>query len=208
MICHSDFSRLVLDFVNFVDNYTAPRESVEGINLTTRQIKRGQNWESEWNWYIMMVGATNRHRNVPSWSHVERPHVLSEFHCTYRFQNNPTITSVRKATNWRRWRTVLNSRSQLWTTVLGAMIRHVGQVASAGGSTFRSRHALRSCNLETCLYRRFLSVTMPCFFMIADRNDITWTVLPVFDRIINSQETGFNGQLTLRRCKKLCDAQT
>ena len=98
-------------------------------------------------------------------------------------------------------RTVLNSRSQLWTTVLGAMIRHVGQVASAGGSSFLSRHALRSCNLETCLRRRFLSVTMPCFFIIAERNDITWIVLPVYDqRIVNSQKMTFTDKLTL--CKR------
>ena len=107
-------------------------------------------------------------------------------------------------------RTVLNSRSQLWTTVLGAMIRHVGQVLSAGGSSFRSRHALRSCNLDTCLRRRFLSVTTPCFFIIAERNDITWIVLPVFDqRIVNSQEKIFNGKLTLCKGKKLlCIAWT
>ena len=45
MICYSNFSRFVLHPVNFVNNYTAPWESVEGINFPTREIKRGQDWE-------------------------------------------------------------------------------------------------------------------------------------------------------------------
>ena len=115
MICHCNFSGFILYPVNFVDNYATPWESVEGINFPTRKIKRGQDWgiqENQSNPHIMMDGAANRHRNVPFWSRVERLHVPSGIHCTYRLRNNPTITSVGKTTIWRRGRDPL-----FWTPV-------------------------------------------------------------------------------------------
>ncbi len=75
--------------------------------------------------------------------------------------------------------TVSNSRCQLCTTVLGATIRQVCQVASAGGNSLRFFHASRSCKFDTCLRRRFLSVSTPFFLMIAERKEITWMVFPV-----------------------------
>lgn len=75
-------------------------------------------------------------------------------------------------------RTVSNSRSQFLTTVDGAMMRHVGHVAFAGGNVLRFFQSLPSCSADTCLRRRFRSVLTPSFFMIAERNEMTWMVLP------------------------------
>jgi len=93
--------------------------------------------------------------------------------------------------------TVTNSLSQLGTTVLGAMMRHVGHLELAGGSSRRSFQAVRSCSRETYLRRRFLSVAIPRLHIMADKKEITWMVFPVVRVYENMTDISISLLLTL-----------
>lgn len=57
-------------------------------------------------------------------------------------------------------------------------MRQVSHVAFAGGKVRYFFHCFPSWSLETCLCRRWASSRSPRFFMTAERNAMTWIVLP------------------------------
>lgn len=97
------------------------------------------------------------------------------------FEVSPLMVYVIMMLDWQSTPhklTVSSSLFQLWTTVLGAMIRQVGHFAFAGGNFLSFSHSGLSWSLETLLRLLSSSRLSPNFFMIADRNDITCIVFP------------------------------
>lgn len=129
--------------------------------------------------------------------------------CVYtEFEISPLWQNLQNGLEQRKKRivpglTVWSSRSQLWTTELGATMRHVGHVASAGGSFLVFFHLGWLWRFRTWFRRRSSSDSKPVFAIIADRKAITCTVLPA-SKVRNLGRNGRICNLTLGKEKNEC----